>query len=341
MRGFLFLLMVLAMVAMVPVPLVAQSTAPTVHEAIGYQHVVATGDMLILIRHELPTADWRTSTYMGDTTCADSGDYLDACYTSVLSGGVLHTFWDGDPDTAGTNLLAVRTIPRIGAGLSGLYLGAGHGLTSGTSTYETCVEQSSSIGMLQGCQSILWRSTGTTLALTQALLEADIVAMTRNMEEGAEVSTNRWVANDQITEEGTTFPREAFAPIMDAVPAAFFAGVTGQGQDFDASGTMSLETALQTSAQSSDLYVGVTRVASQYLGMPERLAGSFVTLLIALVVTAGIVRFTDNLQFGLIGAGIVVAFGTLMTWVPLAAALVSLVLGVLLGGLWLFRRTPG
>mgnify|MGYP006405769393 CR=1 FL=1 len=158
-------LVALALVAVMLTAQVAYAVDPvanppmTLDEAHGFQHLINEGDMLILVRYELPKADWRidaadvavaTATapfvpYMEEATCIDNDEenLLDLCYTSLLSGVAINTFYDG-PHLSST-LLRSRTLPRVGDGISAVYFGTGHSITFGDPTYEACVEGSATL----------------------------------------------------------------------------------------------------------------------------------------------------------------------------------------------------
>lgn len=241
--GIGILSLVLALPSVVHSQTVANPTM-TLHEAHGMQHVIADGDILILVRYELPLDEWRvdqdvvdasaTTTapydaYMQNATCYDDNenDPTDACFTSLLSGVASQYFYSGDNESA--TLISQRNLPRVGHGLSALYIGTGHSLTFGNSTYETCLVGSATLFAPADsvCQTLLWHT------VTDADGDGEYVDDARNVNDDvwldvmsslegvAAGKSGRLVSNGKILTEGIMYAREAFTNAVRSAPNAF------------------------------------------------------------------------------------------------------------------------
>lgn len=311
-----------------------------IFEASAYQNMVELGDMLVLVRYELPVADWQNSTYMNDATCEDSADFVDPCFISLLQGVALQTFYSG-PAATGT-LQSVRQLPRVGHGLSAVYLAAGHGLTFGDTTFETCVEGSPSVfsPIPQACITIQW-NTSATVAATPAIIEPDLLIISGNLEQAAEQAKNTFVNIDKITQTGMIFVREAFPAMVLIVPSAFFIGTADVFVDFAPTpGPTGLETDIQGDAQSSTAWTSAQDIAREYGGVTVRMFGSVLILAAMTGATVAVVQATGNFAVGALAGGLVLGAGVLQDFVVLGPIFVALGVLLIIGSSWLFRRVP-
>ena len=321
----------------------AQSVTLMIFESQGFQNVLETGDLLVLIRYELPTADWQTAAtsppYMIDATCDDVTDVEDACYTSLTSGTALQTLYDAARATGA--LRGSRTLPRIANGLSGLYFAAGHGLTFGTTTYEACIEGSATLfaTVPTSCMTISWQSS-SDLNGNQTVMENILPQVVSNLQEAASAPTNSYVEADKITLMGMIFAREAFSLLNSVVPNAFVASVGAVDFEFSPTVTAgSLETELQTAAQNSDAYLGVQAVSLQLFGVSIHTFGAFTTFIVGAVVIVGLVGFASP-QVAAISFLLIGMFGVMMFFVPIQLLFVVLAVLVVLGFQWLYKKLP-
>jgi hypothetical protein len=351
-----------------------------VYEAHGFANVMEPDDRLILIRYDLPLAEWafdgKTATttnpvhnasdvsvsYMKNATCTEisslssTNPLPDSCYTSLLSGIVTHQFFNGvasDPDSQN---LGIRTLPRIGDGMSGLYIRAGHGLaplSGGTDaeqaelqTYETCLTGAVNVftaptftGNINICLKPIWHPTA--LVTDKSSLTQTMVAMVLNIQEEMEEPVNRFVAQDVITEEGIVFPREAFTLAVQASPDAFYTGVSQPWLDYDTDAVPSaLEKQLETGAQATTMYKAVVDTGSWYFGMEPNVSGTLGAFaLIGIVVTATAVM-TRGVTYPAVLGLLVLLGATFMGFVPVAGVWVAMAGFLTLGATVIFRKFP-
>ena len=315
----------------------------TMNQAQAYRHVVQTDDLLILVRFELPTDDWSNSTYVTNTSCADANDFSDLCYTSLRSGAAIQTLYSGAHEARGVALAGFRSLPRIGQGLSALYLNPGHGLTWANATYETCVEGSSSLfsPIPHSCLTLQWCPDCADPDTTPIRLDLDLVQMMLNLEEELDQPQNLFVNIDKITQTGIIFPREAFPSMRSVVPGAFFTGVSSAFNDFRPTLTpSSLQATAAAAAAASTFRSSLEDVSNEYLGAPINLVGALITVIIAASIMGGSMMVTRDVSTSALLGSLAIPVGWYLGFIPTAAIWVILALAMTLGGIWLFRRLP-
>lgn len=351
-----------------------------VYEAHGFANVMEPDDRLILIRYELPLDQWqfdgKTATttnpvhdandvsvsYMKNATCTDlsslssTNPLPDSCYTSLLSGIITQQFFNGLASDPNSQNLAIRTLPRVGDGMSGLYIRAGHGLAplSGGSdaeqaelqTYETCVTGAVNVfsaptftGNINICLKPIWHPT--TLVTEKDALSQTYVNMVMNIQEEMNEPVNRYVAQDVITEEGIIFPREAFTLAVQSAPTAFYTGVSQPWLDYNTVPTPSaFEQQLETGAQATTMYKAVVDTGSWYFGMEANVAGTLGAFaLIGIVVTATAIM-TRGVTYPAVLGLLVLLGATFMGFVPVAGVWVAMAGFLTLGATVIFRKFP-
>ena len=341
----------------------AQVSPPTIDniEAYGFSNVLEDDDRLILVRYELPLADWQIdastanppfpTAFMVDATCTPSEtiNLKDPCYTSLLSGMVLHTFYDGVPGNPGVSQTGIRSVPRVGFGMSGIYISPGHGLAppgAPSAAYQTCVEGSSTVFTLPtyssrpvDCLHPIWLPLPAVGQSTD--LATVLVSMGDIIESDMNQPVNSFVDMDVLTEIGSIMPKEAFSPMANAAPTAFYAAVTQPWRDFDLAVTpTALDTAVGSAAQSSRIYQAFDGAANQYFGTTPAVLGSIFFIVIAVTVVMAVTMVTNSVTYGSM-LGMLVLVAAMFTGVlPIAALWVLLAILLLLGGTYVFRRFP-
>lgn len=315
---------------------------PVIHvsEAHAFRNVLESDDLLVIIRYELPVSDWRSATYMYDHTCDDEDDYSDNCWISLYRGVAQHILYDG-PQATGV-ARALQTPGRVGHGLSGLYLEAGHGLTWGDSTYETCLEGDALTftPVPYECSTLSWH-TSATVADTPGVMDDYLIQMGLNLEEQFPRPVNTFVDGGKITNTGDVFFREAFTYIMSTVPDAFWTSVT-RGTTTDVAGTptpSALSSAIDTDAQSTDLYTNASRVAGEYGGVNIGIFTGIMTLLIGVVMGAFATSKTAW-PIGMFLTGGIVTVGMWQGFIPVAPVFIALAVIVVIAAGPIFARLP-
>ncbi len=297
-------------------------------EGHGFQHVIAEGDLLILIRYELPKSAWRIDTadvaahtssapfiaYMEEGKCHDDDEanLIDFCYTSLFSGVALHSFYDGPQDTA--TLQRSRTVPRVSHGISGVYLGTGHGLTFGDATYRTCLEGSATLFSPRTveCEPLIWHDIATSTAHA-TLLEAGratngdaFVSIAENLQTAAAGLREQIVVNQLITPTGAIYFKEAYTNIARAAPGAFAVSQPIAEDIVLATADTAAEDSIQAEASGS-LFFGVVRdFNDNHLGgtLPVSMVGSVLIGMIALFVMVVILAWVKSMLIAVVIAAL-------------------------------------
>ena len=316
---------------MAPDPDPITNPTMTLLEAHGFQHLIAEGDILILVRYELPKDDWRVDSgdssfhpYLEEATCfeANEGNLLYRCWTSLLSGVATQTFYDGSQ--ASGFLTGNRNLPRIGHGLSAIYIGSGHSLTFGNTTYETCVEGSATLFSPRtvDCDTLLWHtvvdadSDGAFLDDAPAFNDNILVQIGANLEEATPGRVGQYVSNARITPMGSLFFSEAFTGIPLAAPEAFQIGAQSrdrEGLALTDADTTAEATITTDSANNSNMWGWVNDFNNNHFAgalSMKLVGGVFIGLLAAFIFAAAL--SLANVAFaGIVAALFIFGFGVL------------------------------
>lgn len=308
----------------------------TIAEAHAFEHVVEADDLLVLIRYNLPVADWQNTTYMDDFTCADNNNVQDPCFTTLRNGAAFLRLYNGVP------VVSEGLMPRIGGGLNAVYLPAGHGVTFGDAGVSICVEGVIVPTPTQTCaSSITWHSTASVTA-TKTLLTSLMPTIVVNLQQQMNKPKNNYVNLDKITQIGAVFATEAFSPMPLVAPDAFSAGVKNVGGRTVYTTAPALQSALDTAAQSSSWYQGAALFSEEFLGVGIKVAGGIGTIILGVLFGAGVAFLTrGNPEFTALATVPVLGSGVLMTFLPVGPALIGIAFLVILGGIWFFARVPG
>ena len=304
--------------------------AMTLTEVHGLQHLIQEGDLLILVRYELPKATWRVDSvddpnypFMEEADCFENNEnyMFDLCWTSILSGVASHTFYDGIQATG--TLIQQRTLPRIGHGLSGLYIAEGHSLTFGTTSYQTCLEGSATVfdPRTINCLGVaLWHTVtdtdGDGAFLDDAPAQnAEVFRdLGENLQDQIPGRQELIVANRNITPVGAIFFTEAYTNVMTAAPEAF--SIAEQETDNVSlnTGNTAAETSIQTEAQGSRLWGWVSDFNTNHFdgALPVPMVGAVLVILIGVVMFGALLYFTQSMFLALaVVATFIFGFGAL------------------------------
>ena len=308
----------------------------TLSEVHGLEHLVQEGDILILIRYELPQSEWRidqgdvdvgseSHAFLDEADCVDNdqSDPLDNCWTSVISGVAAQHFYDGPNATA--NLIGQRTLPRIGHGLSAVYIGAGHSLTFGTATYEACLIGSATLftPSTTECDAILWHAVtdddGDGALIDDARVTNATVLrdLSLNLQDAMPISSGLLNTNGLVTPVGAIYNIEAYSNMVRAAPTAFAGAevATSLSEDFVISSTpTAAEQTIQTDAQASRMWGYVNDFNDNHFAgnLTVHLVGGVFVGMLALFIFVVIWGFAQSLLLSVIVASLFIfGFGVL------------------------------
>ncbi len=334
--------------------------APVVilNEIQGYENVVTTGDILFLVRYELPleTSDGSDAWCAELTNTAGCADTPPAptAPTSLSTGLAEIRFYT---DAALTDLRLQKDVPRIDHALGGLYAGTGHGLTFDSATARVCIESSATLFTIQStaCSPVLWRGAAD-LAATEALLGPDLVQMMLNLQDARELPSGDLVsgtgvittANARVSGvdiENTTgqlFALEAFAIADRIVPDVFqTSGAAVLPRHTVATGQTALQTSLDAQASGGTIEVALAAVGQEFFGMngPEL---AILLVLGAVLFMGGITAFATrgDAVWTIIAAWVPIVLGSWFRGPTIAVIFTALSVMALLTVLWFARRVP-
>lgn len=292
--GFGLALAALAALAF-PRPAAAQ-TAPTLanNQASAFRNIVQTGDILILVRYELPVSisdgvsdAW--CAYLDDQTGCDGSPAVPEAPDTMLPQTVSVTFWSDcvlTNCTAATQLEYADQLPRIDHALAGIYFPAGHNLTWADANYAACIE-SNAVTFLtaneQDCINPTWSAAASDQATQRGELGDELVGMLRTIEtDRSDPPLSIVNGSNLITDNGRVFAIEAFGVIARIVPEVFQAAANPVATPY---ATPSSGSALQSSLD-SDNAAFVTdweTIGQWYFGSPGRNVTFVISILIAFV----------------------------------------------------------
>ena len=330
-------------------------------EAYGFENVLEPDDRLLLVRYELPLDPWQSATtttanperYMVNATCTEVEGIVsleDTCYTSLYPGMVLNTFYDGTRGGSGVTQHGIRTIPRVGDGLSGIYIRAGHSLAPAGSatanTYQVCVEGSPTVFANPlytvqpvGCLNPIWYATTGTedkVGMTGVLLQLGL-----NLEEEMIKPVNYFVAQDKITENGVTMPREAFTGIVRAAPNAFYTGIKQPWRDVSqVVQETNTEALIRSDTENTRIYLAFEGAAQQYFGTSAKVFGGLTMLLIGAIAVMAVGATTGSITLGSITGFLILMMGVFLGVVHVGALWATIGILTLVGSTYVFRKFP-
>ncbi len=325
-------------------------------EAHGFQCLIDCGaaesdkDMLVLVRYELDKESWRNATYMEEITCLDNDEtlLLDLCWTSLFSGAIAHTFYDGAKGSGA--LIRGRTPPRVGHGFSALYIPAGHSLSFSDPTYETCIEPSTTLftPAAAQCFTLTWHPVTDELGngdLTLDVLDGHVVNsvaladVVNNFEGAIPGRTAYFIVNNFITPIGAVYTNEAYINWPRAAPGAF-AISSGVNADVSlATADSAAETAIATEAASSRLYGWISDWQANHMpGMSVTTVGTLLMTTIAIIAAVIVLMYLKSAFIALTVAGLIILFGSLQNLVEMSLILTVLLLVIGYGSFKLVRQ---
>ena len=350
-------LLVLLAVLFALLPLSAQAAEndepAIILDAQGFQCLLTTTavttadcDMLVMVTYELPKTDWRNALYMEEISCisSDEANFLDLCYTSLIPGIITHSFYDG-PQTSAL-LVGVRTPPRIGVGLSAIYLEAGHGLTFGDTTYETCLEPDVTFftPATPSCATISWNTVTDVDADGLVWDDAKDVNSTALQEIGSDIEaltplpSGLLVEAGRITPMGAVFFIEAFSQWVVAAPDAFTIATFPLEPFVVSTGNTALEDDVETESSDSELNTWISSwsvLNNMSLGSATQrlrlVGGAIIGIIAAIIIFFVLSMFRNGVYLAILLAALFIWVGALQNWVEPSLYFLVLTIGAAIG----------
>tara|TARA_R110002020_G_scaffold160996_1_gene345723 strand:+ start:603 stop:1676 length:1074 start_codon:yes stop_codon:yes gene_type:complete len=321
------------------------------NNAIGYQNLItdstetAGRDIFFLVRYDLPvsnsdpTKDWCKDLY--DT----SGCSQTSTVTSVpLYAGslpvnyVILTLLD----ETGT-VRATQQIRRIENSLSGIYFTAGHGLDFGNLSYQLCLNIYGSVPYTD-CLNINWSypATGETQTDYLSVLEIDIknqlmlIESAQNWDEGFLLQR----ATQTITQDGQVYTRLAFAPLQELIPDAFQASGFDVAPTAVAGGVPVLEQNILATATKTPVFKNIDIASKEFANISGTTSASMIFIGLGLLLSALAYVTTKSVWMSGVGFFSATSVGVWISSPSISYLFVSILVLIILTGLWLARRTP-
>lgn len=301
------------------------------------------GDLFVIARVELPDS---TATATADEWCLFLNDQAGCTDTpadpsfpaSLLEGHVFITLYESG---AGTTLTQQATVKRIGHGLAGLYIDAGHSVAFGNAATIVCVEPSSTFFSVitPDCIFPTWisgdGSQSDQLARLTELIKGPGGPVS-NLE-AVMLAPPGWLVNSVglVTPTGATYVADALRFMQRIIPDAYQVGSSPAVTSAIATpaGESNFQVMIDATATASGLTDNLETMAQTYIGISGGAFAMFISSLIGLV-AAGLIYnstksstlamsgFLSPLMVGLwmrgptfaVMAGMVVIFGTLGAW---------------------------
>ncbi len=331
----------------------------TIQEAHAFQCLIECGstdadkDMLVVIRYEMPPDDWRNTTYMQEITCVDDDENnpIDLCQTSLFSGIMAHTFYDG-PQLSATKLRE-RTPPRINNGMTAFYFTKGHGLSFGSLdstavTYETCMEPSSTVftPALVKCSIPIYHDLSdingdgfTDILDARTINAAATQTIGKNLEAAYSGLTGLLMQNDLIAPPGMIYFSEAYTNWVKAAPGAFTISKDVNSDVVLNSGETGAEIAIAAEASASKLFGYVDDFRMNHLpGTSMNIVGGILIGAIGVIVLIVILAWLKNAFIAIVvGALFIFGGGVLNNFVDLKVYYVTLIIPMAVGLVGYFR----
>lgn len=307
-------------------PLAVLPTTINIYEANAFRNVALSGDLLYILRYELPTAEWN----------APTGPGAFAAFSEIYS------------DSTEATLHGRRVTPNTGDGLTGLYFAPGHRLTWNSSTIEFCITGNPvtfGATVLQRCVIPVYND-GSTLSVTSTVLGTALLSMMTNLEQDAAQVPGTYVANGFITTDGAVFPIRAFQPITTVAPQVFFGAVGRFNQSQYtpvAQGAFSSTTS--SNARSSTLWQRIETVAAENLSIKGNALGAITMLIVTIGTMAVSMVLTKSSAHAVpfsASAGFIVLLGvaTAMDFISMEVMFTVLALLTLVALIFWTKRAP-
>lgn len=318
-------LMVAAVIASSNAPASAQ-VAPSisVDHAACYRSIVDDDDLFCLGRYELPesVADGVSDAWCAELVNQDGCDGTPADPTEPTSlppNTVFITLYDGCTagDCSAGTILNVSRVPRIGTGLGGSYMTAGHTVTWGDTDTHLCLESSDDPAVFAtttiDCIPVFWNGAANVTADQREALGEDMVTQVLAIGILDSLPSNAYVQNGLINGSGKTFALEALdnADRLLDVFAEKASLVALPGLTPVANSTVQAS----INASTANVQAAKTDFGNNVLGISADGTGVLISLVVTIAIFVLVLSIGKNIVFALISAmsaaSVMVVFGFL------------------------------
>ena len=362
----MFFLLATTLVA-TPVFSASQTYNVEINEAYVFRNILTDesisnnneGDLFILVRYNLPASstdlasvdEW-CAEIRDNTGCTSTGSiYVDPIFPNTINEGV--AFATVYKDGIATSITQQEPLKRIGHGLSGIYVDAGHNITFGNASTEVCIESSTTrpdgttlvTPKTQDCLYPTWvGGVGSQSDQRNRLanLLSGLGSPIKNLESALYMPQFALLSPlGKITPLGSAYSSEALSFMSSIIPSAFQIGAEAvlnssivTPTNPDSAFQQELDTA------SLDLRNNLDKVGGAYFGMS---GGAFATIFMAIIgmfLAGALYSATNNGYMSLVGFTLPMTIG-LYFRAPTISAMFGLIVIMGAFAIWyMIRKVP-
>tara|TARA_R110000787_G_scaffold74973_4_gene166327 strand:+ start:3761 stop:4921 length:1161 start_codon:yes stop_codon:yes gene_type:complete len=341
-----------------PTPIPVSSLPPfSIKEAIGFNNIASAtaGDYLILVRYDLEIGEganefWCKEEFLiNDSGCSLTPSNPDYAF-SLREGFVFIEYLD----SAGTIHRQNRKIPRIDAGLVGIYAESPASSEFGFNTAllpgKVCLRYADDFFDPSGngswnCKQVSNISGGTTALANEISSDSGILY---NLEAQIGLPLNTLTSSrGKVTPTGQVYLEEALQGIVDvAVDSSgntvFQLGSTLVNKGYTPSGSnIPLQESLNATATASGVTNNLKNVSSEYLGFDSPMFfGGLLFIILSLFVASIVIATTKNVILAVLSASMMMLPGIFIGAVSIAFIFTALSLFIVIGSWYWLRRSP-
>ena len=340
-----------------PTPIPVTSLPPlSIKEAIGFNNIATSraDDFLVLVRYDLdigtgPDEFWCKSDYLINATGCEL-DPPNPDYPFSLREGYVYIEYI---DSTGTIHRQNRKIPRIDAGLMGIYAespaSSSFGFNQSLLPGKVCLRYSSDYFDPSGngswnCRQVSNITGGTTALANEVSSDSGILY---NLENQIGLPLNTLVSErGMVTPTGQTYLEEALQGIVEVavnsdgktvfqLGSLTNKGYTPTGYDIP------LQDNILATATSSGVTENMNYVSSEYLGFNSPMFfGGLLFIVLSLFVGAIVISTTRNALLSILSASMMMLPGIFIGAVSIAFVFTALSVFIVIGSWYWLRRSP-
>ena len=341
-----------------PTPIPVTSLPPvSIKEAIGFNNIATSraDDFLVLVRYDLdigtgPDEFWCKAEFLiNDTGCDLNPPNPD--YPFSLREGYLYIEY---LDSTGTIHRQNRKIPRIDAGLMGIYAEApassSFGFNQSLLPGKVCLRYSSDYFDPNGngswnCRQVSNITGGTTALANEISSDSGILY---NLENQIGLPLNTLVSErGMVTPTGQTYLEEALQGIVEVAvnsdgKTVFQLGSTQTNKGYTPTGyNIPLQDNILATATASGVTDNMRYVSSEYLGFDSSMFfGGLIFILLSLFVGGIVISTTNNALLSILSASMMMLPGIFIGAVSIGFIFTALSVFIVLGSWYWLRRSP-
>ena len=356
----IFFLLATTLVA-TPVFSASQTYNVEINEAYVFRNILTDelisnnneGDLFILVRYNLPASstdlasvdEW-CAQVRDNTGCTSTGSiYVDPIFPNTINEGV--AFATVYKDGIATSITQQEPLKRIGHGLSGIYVDAGHNITFGNASTEVCIESSTAIATprTQNCLFPTWvGGVGSQSDQKDRLtnLLSGLGSPIKNLESALYMPQFALLSPlGKITPLGSAYTSEALSFMSSIIPGAFQIGAEAVlNSSIVVNPTPDSAFQQELDIASKNLTDNLDKVGGAYLGMSGSAFATIFMSIIGIFLAGALYSATNNGYMSLVGFTLPMTIG-LYFRAPTISAMFGLIVIMGAFAIWyMIRKVP-